>query len=544
MELSNLLSLVGGLALFLYGMQMMNDGLESAAGNRMKSILEKLTTNRFLGVVVGAVITAIIQSSSATTVMLVGFVNSGIMKLSQAVWVIMGANIGTTITGQLIALDISTIAPIFAIVGVVCVVFFKSKKLNNFGKIVAGLGVLFIGMGMMSDAMRPLRDSEFFIGLLTTVRNPFVGVLIGAVFTAIIQSSSASVGILQALAASGIIGLSDSVYVLFGMNIGTCITAVLASIGTSRSAKRVAIIHFTFKIIGTAIFMIVCELTGFTDFLVRLTPDSPVAQIANMHSIFNIVTTIILLPFGNLLVKFSTVILPEKEEEAGEMRLKYLNYEGPIKDHFIGATALVITQLFKEVERMLTIAKENVMLGFKSVEEGSLDYLSQIDENEECVDFLNREIAIYVSHVITTDMPASDAQTINALYKVVTNIERISDHAVNFSGYAKHLFDKKFSLSEIALNEVSQMREACIDGLEKLTPNDPAKTLVEIAKSEQHIDDMTMEFRDHQVSRMKEGICMPEVSIIYSEMLTDFERIGDHMLNIAEAYASMKSIEA
>lgn len=277
MGITDILSLLGGLALFLYGMQMMSTGLEAAAGNKMKSILEKLTSNRIKGVLVGAVITAVIQSSSATTVMVVGFVNSGLMTLNQAVWVIMGANIGTTITGQLIALDIGAIAPIFAIAGVAAMMFVKSERVHHISSIFAGLGVLFMGMDMMGAAMEPLQDSEAFINLMTQFSNPLIGILVGAVFTAVIQSSSASVGILQALAATGMIPLSSAVYVLFGQNIGTCITAVLASIGTKVNARRTTVIHLMFNIIGTTIFTIVCMTTPYVELVESLTPGDPVA---------------------------------------------------------------------------------------------------------------------------------------------------------------------------------------------------------------------------------------------------------------------------
>lgn len=288
MKLTDFFGLLGGLALFLYGMQMMSSGLEAAAGNKMKRILERLTANRFLGVLVGAGVTAVIQSSSATTVMVVGFVNSGMMTLRQAVWIIMGANIGTTITGQLIALDIGAIAPLIAFIGVALIIFLKSPKVHNYGLIVAGLGVLFLGMEMMSSSMMPLRDSEAFVGLMTKFSNPVLGILAGAVFTAIIQSSSASVGILQALASNGLIGLPSAVFVLFGQNIGTCITAVLASIGTSRNAKRTTIIHLTFNMIGTVIFTTVCILTPLTALVESWTPTNVAAQIANMHTLFNL----------------------------------------------------------------------------------------------------------------------------------------------------------------------------------------------------------------------------------------------------------------
>ena len=284
MKITDFFSLLGGLALFLYGMQMMSNGLEAAAGNKMKQILEKLTANRFLGVLVGAGITAVIQSSSATTVMVVGFVNSGMMTLKQAVWIIMGANIGTTITGQLIALDVGELAPLFAFAGVALIVFVKKQKVHHYGLIVAGLGILFIGMEMMSGAMMPLRESEAFVSLMTKFSNPVLGILAGAVFTAVIQSSSASVGILQALAGSGLIGLSNAVYVLFGQNIGTCITAILAAIGTSRNAKRTTVIHLMFNLIGTAIFTVVCIATPLTALVESFTPGNVSSQIANMHT--------------------------------------------------------------------------------------------------------------------------------------------------------------------------------------------------------------------------------------------------------------------
>ena len=312
MSIYNFISLLGGLALFLYGMQMMSDGLEAAAGNKMKQILEKLTVNRVVGVLVGAVITAIIQSSSATTVMVVGFVNSGMMTLTQAVWIIMGANIGTTITGQLIALNVSEIAPLIAFLGVAAIVFIKNAKVHNYGLILAGLGTLFIGMDMMGNAMVPLQSSETFISLMTRFSNPVLGIMAGMIFTAIIQSSSASVGILQTLANGGLIGLPSAVYVLFGQNIGTCITAVLASIGTGRNAKRTTIIHLTFNIIGTILFTTICILTPLTSWIEAFTPGKPAAQIANMHTLFNIVTTLLLLPFGTLLVRFAQKVLPDK----------------------------------------------------------------------------------------------------------------------------------------------------------------------------------------------------------------------------------------
>ena len=364
MSVTDLMGLLGGLALFLYGMQMMSSGLEAAAGNKMKQILEKLTANRFLGVLVGTVITAVIQSSSATTVMVVGFVNSGMMTLNQAVWIIMGANIGTTITGQLIALDIGAVAPLIAFIGVAMVVFTKKEKLQYVGSIFAGLGVLFIGMDMMSAAMKPLANSEEFVSLLTKFENPVLGILAGLVFTAIIQSSSASVGILQALASSGVIGLSSAAFVLFGQNIGTCVTALLASIGTSRNAKRTTVIHISFNIIGTILFTTLCLVTPLIAFVEGWTPENPSAQIANLHTTFNILTTLVLLPVGTLLPKFATFVLCDRvdaEDILTEHRLVNITH---MKPDSLGASAMNMEGTKKELLRMLQMARENVQDSF------------------------------------------------------------------------------------------------------------------------------------------------------------------------------------
>lgn len=314
MGFTEILGLLGGLALFLYGMQMMSAGLEEAAGDKMKRILEKLTTNRFLGVLVGAGVTAAIQSSSATTVMTVGFVNSGFMTLKQAVWVIMGANIGTTVTGQLIALDVGYFAPFVIFIGVILAVFIKSPKLKTTGKILIGFGLLFIGLDIMSQSMAPLRKSQEFVSLMTKFSNPFIAIVTGALFTAVIQSSSASVGILQTLAASGLINFHNSVFVLFGQNIGTCITAVIASFGTNRSAKRTTAIHLLFNVLGTLIFTAACLLLPVENWVAGITPHDVTKQIANMHTVFNVTTTLLLLPLGGYLAKLTERLLPDKGE--------------------------------------------------------------------------------------------------------------------------------------------------------------------------------------------------------------------------------------
>lgn len=540
MNVTDLLGLLGGLALFLYGMQMMSAGLEDAAGNRMKQILERLTANRFLGVAVGAGITAVIQSSSATTVMVVGFVNSGMMTLKQAVWIIMGANIGTTITGQLIALDVGALAPLFAFVGVVFIVFVKKVIFHHYGQIIAGLGILFIGMEMMSSAMMPLRDSAAFVDLVSNFSNPFIGILAGAVFTALIQSSSASVGILQALAVSGVIGLPTAVYVLFGQNIGTCITAVLASIGTSRNAKRTTVIHLMFNIIGTALFTAVCMATPLTAFMVSLTPDNPAAQIANMHTLFNIVTTLLLLPFGTYLAELATKILPDRgTEDIDMMHLAYIRPMESSKDHQIGSSAIVIGSVRRELGRMASMAADNVSRSFQAVIDGTPDSLPQVEETEEYIDFLNKEISKYISHSIAFEANEKDSALISAFFKISGNLERIGDHAVNICEYTKRMQEKRIAFSEQAKSEISQMQSVCASSMKLLLSMEEltVSSLSEVAALEQKIDDMTDLFRQNQFKRMQKGTCSDEACILYSEMLTDFERIGYHMLNIGQELA-------
>lgn len=553
MGITDILALLGGLALFLHGMQMMSSGLEAAAGNRMKNILERLTANRFLGVLVGAAITAVIQSSSATTVMVVGFVNAGMMTLNQAVWIIMGANIGTTVTGLLIALDVGELAPFFAFAGVALMVFVKDPKLQHIGQILAGLGVLFLGMGMMSDAMVPLRESESFISLMSTFSNPILGILAGAGFTAIIQSSSASVGILQALANSGIIGLSSAVFVLFGQNIGTCITAVLASIGTNRNAKRATIIHLMFNVIGTIIFTILfllfpiahvidgtLVLSGSVgNFLSAVLPGTPAGQIALVHTSFNILTTILLLPLGNYLAKLAVRILPEhvQEHEEGTMHLEYL---APVsasgKEGGLGVSAIVVDQLRNELRRMLNMARDNVEAVFESVLARDPDKLEDVEQREEYIDFLNREISRYVSHLISIETNEQDSRVVSSFFTISGNIERIGDHADNLAGYTRMLVAKNVKLSPIAQKEVEKMRDVSLEAVSTLLDREAGEPewLADVAQIEQRIDDMTDEYRRSQLIRMRDGICSDEACILYAELLTDFERIGDHVLNIAQ----------
>lgn len=541
MQITDFLGLLGGLALFLYGMQMMSEGLEDAAGNRMKSILEKLTANRFLGVIVGALITAVIQSSSATTVMVVGFVNTGLMTLNQAVWIIMGANIGTTITGQLIALDVGALAPLIAFIGVAMIVFLKSPKIHHIGKIMAGLGVLFIGMDMMSAAMNPLRDSEAFISLMTTFSNPLIGILAGALFTAVIQSSSASVGILQALAASGLIPFSSAVFVLFGMNIGTCITAVLASIGTNRAAKRTTIIHLMFNLIGTCIFTIICLVSPLENMIGSLTPGNPAAQIANMHTTFNIVTTILLIPFGNYMAKAAVKILPDEEEKGRTSVLDAMEGEFTRSLTKFGSSAVHMDLLEQEIRNMVTLAGENVYNCYSAILNSDVELLQDLRKKEKIIDTLNKEISQYISKILVHNNSDQNVAKIEEYFLITGNAERIGDHALNIADYLDVIKEKDIVFSEMAREEIRGMQEITRKTLNKVMNReiDIEEWLCKIAALEQQIDDMTIKSREKHLKRMRNGECSDEACILFSELLTDFERIGDHLLNIGQAYSKI-----
>ena len=542
MGITDVLALLGGLALFLYGMQMMSTGLEAAAGNRMKSILEKLTSNRVKGVLVGAAITAVIQSSSATTVMVVGFVNSGLMTLKQAVWVIMGANIGTTITGQLIALDIGAIAPLFAIAGVGAIMFIKSEKVHHISGIFAGLGILFMGMDMMGAAMSPLKESEAFISLMTKFDNPLLGILVGALFTAVIQSSSASVGILQALASTGMIPLSSAVFVLFGQNIGTCITAVLASIGMKVNAKRTTVIHLLFNIIGTVLFTVICLVTPYVTWIEAMTPGDPVAQIANAHTVFNIVTTLLLLPFGTHMANIAVRILPDsKKADDEDLRLKYIR---PFESSYaIGHSAVAVSQVRDEVNRMRDMVAKNISDSFDSLVQYDEKLRKKVSEREEYIDFLNKGISEYIVSLMASEMNMSDSRKINGYYAIISNLERIGDHAVNLAEYGDDMRKWEIDFSDTVKEELNEMKAQCIaalDNLKEVTSENVERILSQAVIIEQKTDDMRDKYFKKQMQRLKKGKCKPQSGIVFSEILTDFERMGDHALNIAQQYREME----
>lgn len=535
MKITDILGMVGGLALFLYGMRMMGDGLEHLAGSKLKSILEKLTRNRFMAMLVGLLLTVLVQSSSATTVMAVGFVNAGLMDFSRAIGVIMGANIGTTITAQLIALKVTTIAPIFAFVGVVLYMFTKKSRPHNIGQVLAGLGILFIGMDIMSSSMAPLREVVWFQQAITSFSNPLVGVAVGTLFTMLIQSSSASIGVMQALAMQGLIGLDSSIYVLFGMNIGTTITAILASIGGNKNAHRTALVHLLFNAIGAIIFIVIAQTLPFVSWVESFSPGDVVKQIANAHTIFNIVTTLLLLPAANLLEKIAMKFIPGTDIAQGP-QLMHIQDMGSATG--FGASTIAIGQVDEEVSRMHLLARDNLHAALEALFDPRTGDIDSVYSKEEIIDFLNKEITRALVRINAMELTYEDARRMGAMYHVLSDIERIGDHAENVAEYAEFCREHDQAFSERATHELHELADMVYqivdDSFEYFVHPQPGG-LERISDLEEAIDQKVEQMQCNHVERLNEHSCTADIGMLFVEILTDLERVSDHALNIAQA---------
>lgn len=548
MDFNSIAGLLGGLGLFLFGMKFMGDGLELLAGDKMKSLFEKIAGNKYMGACVGFLVTVLAQSSSATTVMVIGFVNAGLMTLSQATGIIMGANIGTTTTSILISFKwIENFAPIALFIGVALMMFSKNKRVNDAGYIVLGFGAIFVGMSGMSDAMAGLRKVDAFVGIMSKFSdNPLLAILSGALVTAIIQSSAASIGMLQGFAMSGIIGLKGAAYVLFGQNIGTCITALLASIGTSKTAKKTTLVHFMFNVIGTVIFSLVNAFTPLASWIEMAVPD-PKFQIAVMHVIFNVVTTLILLPMSDVLVNVANKLIPENEEAKPlePMRLKYLD------DLILNNPPIAVGQVIKEIHRMAVITHRNL--------EGSMYYLSnphaddaqtqrdKVLEQEKVVNYLNHNITKYMIKLDSVDISEDDSQLLGSMYHVINDLERISDHCENIIEFEDELLKDNLEFSEVAFKEICELYDKSMTVYEySLTffneDVDYDDMISKMLDAEKEVDRYTEELKWRHVRRLNEGVCRPEVGMIFLELLSNFERIADHSTNIAYSVASGRKI--
>lgn len=536
--------LIGGLGLFLYGMKVMGDGLEKAAGERLKKLIEVLTNNRVMGVVVGTVVTGIIQSSSATTVMVVGFVNAGIMNLTQAIGVIMGANIGTTVTAQMISFKLTDYAPLAVGIGVAFWMFSKNKKTKLWAEILIGFGILFIGMETMSHAMKPLREFEGFKTMLAsfgggTFKDTLLGVLAGFGLTAIIQSSSASIGILIALASQGLLPIEAALPILFGENIGTCVTALLSSIGANKSAKRAALMHLMFNIIGTTIFILILS-KPILHFVVQLTPGDISRQIANTHSLFNIINMFIQLPFAGVLVFLATKLIPDKPGDVVSVEgIKYLD------DRILETPAIALGQCIKEVLHMGNIASVNYEKSMEAFFKADEAMAHEVFRVERTINSMEKEIASYLVKLSNTNLTEEEHFIVNGLFTTSHDIERVGDHADNLAELALYRSENKLEFSELAEGELRMLHERVLksyrEALLALQTGD-AQVARRVVEREGEIDHVQKTLRTGHIARMNRQQCSPGSGVIFLDILTNLERIGDHASKIAFAVLDVKDL--
>lgn len=544
MDIFGIFSLVGGLALFLFGMDAMGKGLEKLSGGRLERLLEKLTSNRLKAVALGTLVTGIIQSSSATTVMVVGFVNSGIMKLGQAVGIIMGANIGTTITSWILSLSSiegdsfllkmlkpSSFSPLLALLGIILLMFCKSEKKKNIGTILIGFAILMTGMDQMSAAVKPLKDVPEFTNILLMFSNPILGMLAGAVLTAIIQSSSASVGILQALCVTGAVPFSTALPIIMGQNIGTCITAMISSIGTSKNAKRAAMVHLFFNVIGTTVFMIVFyTINTFAPFEF-LNAAADAKGIATIHSLFNIGATILLLPFGNMLVKLATWVIKESKEDAEKENIFKV-----LDPRFLDTPGIALEQCKKLTDDMARITKESLFGAIELLDNYSDKREMELVEMETLVDRYEDELGAYLVEVSSKDLFEKDSHTVNTLLHSIGNWERISDHALNICDAAREIHEKKISFSAAATEELSVYIRAIKDIL-NMTVEAFEYEDITMAKKveplEEVIDNLNLMMKNRHIQRLRSGECTIELGFVLNDILSNFERVSDHCSNVA-----------
>ncbi len=550
MNIFGILSMIGGLALFLYGMDAMGAGLSKLSGGRMERLLEKLTSKRIMAVLLGAGVTAVIQSSSATTVMVVGFVNSGIMKLNQAVGIIMGANIGTTITSWLLSLTgiqgssfvlqmlkPSSFSPILAVIGVGLIMFTKNEKKKDIGSIFIGFAILMYGMEAMSGAVAPLADNEKFTGILTMFSNPLLGLLAGTILTAVIQSSSASVGILQALCATGAVNFSTALPIIMGQNIGTCITAIISSIGTSKNAKRTAAVHLFFNITGTIIFMVVFyTLNVFVHFQFLNTAASP-AGIAVIHSLFNIGATILLFPFANLLEKMAIFVIPDKESEMEEMEEEKINPDlSRLDERFLDKPGFAMEECRSVAINMARKSQKAMNLAIDLLGEYSDKTADRVEKLENQIDQYEDALGTYLVKLSGRELSIKDSRVLSVLLHCIGDFERISDHAVNIRDAAVEMHKKDLKFSEKAKQELRVFSNAIRDILDRAVmafETGDVELAKEVEPLEQVVDALNKEEKQRHINRLRTGTCTIELGFILSDISTNFERAADHCSNIA-----------
>lgn len=522
------LPVLGGLGLFLYGMNLMGNGLQKAAGSRLRKLIEVLTNNRFMGVLVGIIVTMIVQSSSATSVMVIGFVNAGLMTLTQAVGVIMGANVGTTVTAQLIAFDIIKYAPLAIAIGVAYWIASSKKKHKDTAEILIGFGLLFIGMDMMSTGLAPLADNQIFVNMMVNLNNPIVGMLAGVVLTTVFQSSSAAIGLLQALAGQGLVTMNMSFPVLFGENIGTTTTGLISSLGANKTAKRAAIIHFLFNLVGTIIFMTVLRMP-IQALVVRITPYDVKRQIANAHTLFNIINLIIQFPFAGLLVKAAQFLVPGEDKAAAKASI-YLD------ERIIETPSIALGQVNKEINRMGDLVLNNLILANEVFSDEKYSGIELVYEQEQLINKIEKEITDYLVKLSKASLSEKQNAEINILFYTINDIERVGDHVENIVELSEYKLKNNLSFTRDAIDELHEMFEACIAAFSKtMIAFETGNELIarEVLVIEDKVDMLESKNRANHIDRLSKMECETGPGIVFLDAISNLERVADHSVNIA-----------
>ena len=527
------IGIMGGLGLFLYGMNLMGDGLQKSAGSKLKRIIELLTSNVIMGVLVGMVVTMVIQSSSATTVMVVGFVNAGIMSLTQAIGVIMGANIGTTITAQLVSLGVDFLAPVALGIGIVIYMFSNKPKHKNIAEILIGFGILFTGMDFMKEAVKPLAGYQGFTDMLLSFgHHPILGVLMGFAITAIVQSSSASMGMLIALASQGLIPITAALPILYGENIGTCVTSLISSIGASRNARRAAIMHLTFNVLGSMIFMFILS-KPIVAIVTAIDPTDAARQIANAHTLFNILNVIVLLPFNKLIVKLALKLVPETkgEQDDDDKVVKYID------DRMIETPSIALANIVKETLRMGEKSKESLNAAMDGIVDKSKEKIELSFKREKLINELQKSILNYLLKLSKASLNEDSRETVDALFNTVNDIERIGDHAENIAELAKDIVDLEISFSDVGIGELKDMYNKVVStytyALEAMRTSN-VELACKVIKMEEQVDMMEKSCRANHMNRLNSSSCSIESGVIYLDIISNLERVSDHAVNIAQ----------
>ena len=535
MSITTIFMLFGGLGFFLYGMKMMSEGLEKAAGAKMRSILEFFTKNRFIGMVVGIIFTAIIQSSNATTVMVVSFVNSGLMNLMQASGVILGANIGTTITGQLIAFNLSDIAPLIVIIGVIMIMFCKKQSIKKIGEVILGFGILFMGLSIMSDSMSAVKNSPRILNFLASLTNPFAAILVGFLITAVLQSSSATVGIILLMVSQKPLEFTICPFMILGCNIGACVSALVASLSGKKDAKRAALIHFLFNVIGSAIFfcILLVAVEPFTNAILYISGGSLARSVANVHTLMKVLEVAMMFPFMGWIVKLTYKIVPGKDTTAEDQyELLYIG------DGSMMSPTTAVMDSIHEIEHMGKVAVMNLKKSMDALCNLNEKEIQEVYETEEYIDFLNRKITDYLVKANEIALPIADEKLIGGLFHVVNDIERIGDHAENFVDSAKTRIERGIELTDKAKKQLLDMMDKTTKILEyslEMFTNRNYEHMREILQLEEEIDEMEKKLQNAHVRRLTKNKCTPEAGMIFSDTISGLERVADHATNIAFA---------